>query len=69
VSRAEAQAAQIVIRKGEMIECITSGPGFAVSTQMIALEDAGVGETLRVKSLTSPTPMTAMAKARGLATF
>lgn len=63
------QSTQIVIRKGEMIECITGGPGFAVSTQMIALDDAGIGQSLRVKSLTSPVPMTAMAKARGLATF
>lgn len=61
--------AQIIIRKGDMVECITSGPGFAVSTQMIALDDAAVGQSLRVKSLTSPTPMTAVAKARGLATF
>lgn len=62
-------AAQIIIRKGDMIECVTSGPGFAVSTQMIALDDASVGQSLRVKSLTSPTPMTAMAKEPGLAVF
>jgi flagella basal body P-ring formation protein FlgA len=61
--------AAIVIRKGDVIECITTGQGFAVSTQMIALDDARIGQSLRVKSLTSPTPMTAMAKARGLAMF
>jgi hypothetical protein len=36
---------------------------------MIALNDARIGQSLRVKSLTSATPMTAMAKARGLAIF
>ena len=59
--------ADIVIRKGAVIDCITNGPGFAVSAQMIALDDARIGQSLRVKSLTSATPMTAMAKARGLA--
>lgn len=63
------KVAQIIIRKGDMVDCITSGPGFAVSTQMIALDDAAAGQSLRVKSLTSPTSMTAVAKARGLATF
>jgi flagella basal body P-ring formation protein FlgA len=63
------QRAERIIRKGDMIECITVGPGFALSTQMIALDDAAKGQTLRVKSLTSPTPMTAVAKSRGLATF
>lgn len=63
------ESAQIIIRKGDMIECITTGPGFAVSTQMIALDDASVGKSLRVKSLTSPVPMTAVAQARGVAAF
>lgn len=62
-------AAQIIIRKGDMVECITSGPGFAVSTQMIALDDAKVGQNLRVKSLTSPTSMHAIAIARGRASL
>ena len=63
------KSVQIIIRKGDLIECITSGPGFAVSTQMTALDDASVGQSLRVKSMTSPVPLTAMAKSRGLAEF
>lgn len=63
------ETAQIVIRKGDMVECVSGGPGFAVSTQMIALDDAFVGQPLRVKSMTSAVPMTAIATARGLATF
>lgn len=63
------KSAHIVIRKGDMIECVTDGLGFAVSAQMIALDDASIGQSLRVKSLTSPAPMTAVAKKRGLAAF
>ena len=66
---ASGRSAQTIIRKGDMIECITHGSGFAVSTQMIALDDAGVGDSLRVKSLTSPVPMTAVAQSRGVAVF
>jgi flagella basal body P-ring formation protein FlgA len=69
VANAPHAGADIIIRKGDVIECITNGSGFAVSTQMIALDDARIGQSLRVKSLTSATPMTAMAKARGLAIF
>lgn len=68
----KAELAEIVIRKGEMVECVTDGRGFAVSTTMIALEDAIVGQAVRVKSVTNgktATTMTAVAKARGLASF
>jgi flagellar basal body P-ring formation protein FlgA len=62
-------AAEIVVRKGELVECVSGGPGFAVSTPMIALEDAGIGQPVRVKSPSSPIPITAMVKARGLVSF
>jgi flagellar basal body P-ring formation protein FlgA len=60
---------EIIVRKGEMVECVSGGPGFAVSTTMIALEDAGMGKPVRVKSLTSPVPITALVTARGLVSF
>lgn len=60
---------EIVIRKGEMVECVSDGPGFAVSTTMIALEDAAAGQPVRVKSLTSSTTMTAYVKSRGVVSF
>lgn len=63
------ERAEIVIRKGEMVECVSGGPGFVVSTSMIALEDAGVGEPVRVKSPSSPVPVTATVKGRGLVSF
>lgn len=60
---------EMVIRKGEMVECVSGGPGFAVSTMMLALDDAAAGQPVRVKSPTSPIIVTAMAKARGLVSF
>jgi flagellar basal body P-ring formation protein FlgA len=60
---------ETVIRKGELVECVSGGPGFAVSTMMLALDDAAAGQPVRVKSPTSPIIVTAMAKARGLVSF
>lgn len=68
----KAETADIVIRKGEMVECVSGGRGFAVSTTMIALEDAAVGQSVRVKSSThtgAASIMTAVATARGQASF
>lgn len=62
-----AENSQIVIRKGDLIECISGGPGFSVSTQLIAMDDARVGQSLRVKSPTSSVFLTAVAKSRGQA--
>jgi flagellar basal body P-ring formation protein FlgA len=62
-------AAEIIIRKGELVECVSGGPGFAVSIPMIALDNAGIGEPVRVKSQSSPIPITATVKARGLVSF
>ena len=66
---ASADVGIIIIRKGEMVECISGGPGFAVSTMMVAMDDAPAGGPVRVKSPTSPIIVTATAKARGLVSF
>ena len=68
-SSAAVGPAEIVVRKGELVECVSGGPGFAVSTSMIALEDAGIGQPVRVKSPSSPIPITATVKSRGLVSF
>jgi flagella basal body P-ring formation protein FlgA len=68
-SLAAAESGATVIRKGELVECVSQGPGFAVSTMMLALDDAAAGEPVRVKSPTSATVVTATAKARGLVSF
>jgi len=68
--RAASNAAEnspIVIRKGDLIECISGGAGFSVSTQLIAMDDARVGQSLRVKSPTSSMILTAVAKSLGQA--
>jgi flagellar basal body P-ring formation protein FlgA len=64
-----AENGETVIRKGEMVECVSGGPGFAVSTMMLALDDAAAGQSVRVKSPTSAIIITATAKARGLVSF
>jgi flagellar basal body P-ring formation protein FlgA len=64
-----AAPAEIVVHKGELVECVSGGPGFSVSTPMVALDNAGIGEPVRVKSQTSPIPITATVKARGLVSF
>ena len=60
------ESAEMVVRRGDMVECVSGGPGFAVSTMMVALADAAAGQPVRVKSPTSPIAITATAKARGL---
>ena len=60
---------EAVIRKGELVECVSGGPGFSVSTMMLALDDAAAGQSVRVKSPTSSIVVTATAKARGLVSF
>ena len=64
-----AEKGEIIIRKGDLIECISGGPGFSVSTQLVAMDDARIGQSLRVKSTTSSVILTAVAKSRGQATF
>jgi flagellar basal body P-ring formation protein FlgA len=66
---AASETGEIIVRKGEMVECVSGGPGFSVSVMMIALDDAGAGQAVRVKSLTSPIAVTATAKARGVVSF
>ncbi len=66
---AVADLREIIVRKGELVECVSGGPGFAVSTSMIAMDDAGVGQPVRVKSPSSPIPITATVTARGLVSF
>lgn len=63
------KATQIVVRKGDLVECISGGPGFSVSTLLVALEDAGFGDPVRVKDPSSPVIVTALVKARGIVSF
>ena len=60
---------EVLVRKGEMVECVDMGAGFAVSTSMIALEDGALGQAIRVKSSTSSAAITATVSARGVVSF
>lgn len=66
---AAAEIGGTVIRKGELVECLSSGPGFAVSTMMLALDNAAAGQPVRVKSPTSLIIVTATAQTRGVVSF
>lgn len=46
-------APEIVIRRGDVVELISSGDGFEVSTQGTAIEDGHAGKGIRVKSPTT----------------
>jgi flagellar basal body P-ring formation protein FlgA len=50
-TQAEA-ASEIIIRRGDGVEVISSGNGFEVSTSGTAMEDGSLGKGIRVKSST-----------------
>jgi flagellar basal body P-ring formation protein FlgA len=68
-AKAATELAIIAVRKGELVECISGGSGFAVSTNMVALEDAAIGQAVRVKSPTSPAAVVGTVTARGTVTL
>jgi flagellar basal body P-ring formation protein FlgA len=51
-TKAEA-ASEIIIRRGDAVELISSGDGFEVSTRGTAIEDGRLGKAIRVKSSTA----------------
>jgi flagellar basal body P-ring formation protein FlgA len=67
--KADSAQAEIFVHKGQMIEAVSEGHGFSVSTNMIAVEDGSAGQTIRVKSPLSPVQTTATVKARGVVSF
>jgi flagellar basal body P-ring formation protein FlgA len=52
VTKAET-ASDIIIRRGDAVELISSGDGFEVSTRGTAIEDGSIGKAIRVKSSTA----------------
>jgi flagellar basal body P-ring formation protein FlgA len=54
IQAANAEAAsEILIRRGDGVEMISSGDGFEVSTRGTAIEDGRLGKAIRVKSSTA----------------
>lgn len=64
VTKAETPA-EIIIRRGDAVELISSGDGFEVSARGTAIEDGRIGKTIRVKSPTGPSAITGIATASG----
>jgi flagellar basal body P-ring formation protein FlgA len=58
-------AAPIVVQKGDAVELTISGDSFDVSASAIALDDGATGKSIRVKTLTSRNPVTAVVKGAG----
>lgn len=48
-----AMRAEWVIRRGDAVELAAGGPGFAVTTTVIAMDEGAYGKALRVKSPSS----------------
>lgn len=62
----EAPAAKaITIRRGDPVDLVSHGEGFEVSTRAIAMEDAAIGQPVRVKSLTTAVISVGIAMAPG----
>lgn len=66
VQSAKAEAAsEIIIRRGDAVELISSGDGFEVSSRGTAIEDGRIGKAIRVKSPTGPLAITGIVTAGG----
>jgi flagellar basal body P-ring formation protein FlgA len=63
-ARTEA-VAETIIHRGDGVELISGGEGFEVSTNATAMEDGGIGKSIRVKSLTSGSTVVAKITAAG----
>jgi flagellar basal body P-ring formation protein FlgA len=56
-----------VVRRGNPVDLIYEGQGFAVSRPGMALEDGAVGQIIRVKTTSSAAPVSAMVGGDGKA--
>ena len=66
VQSAKAESpSDIIIRRGDAVEVISSGNGFEVSTSGTAMEDGSLGKGIRVKSSTGTTTMLGTVTAAG----
>jgi flagella basal body P-ring formation protein FlgA len=69
VSSAEqpaAVAAEILVRRGDLVELVVRGAGFSASAPGTALDEGVAGKTVRVKIPTSPTPVSAVVVGAGM---
>jgi len=68
VSSAESSGspAEILIRRGDLVELVVKGAGFSASAPGTALDEGAAGKTVRVKIPTSPMPVSAVVVRAGL---
>jgi flagellar basal body P-ring formation protein FlgA len=64
-----AEATTVLVRRGEAIELVYRGEGFAVSSIGVAQEDGGKGKAIRVKIPSSVQAVTAIVADVGLASL
>ncbi len=58
-------AAAPLVRRGDVVELIYEGEGFAATAPGTAMDDGAAGATIRVKTLTAAAPVTAMVSSTG----
>ncbi len=64
-----ADATTVLVRRGETVELVFRGEGFAVSSTAIAQDDGGKGQAIRVKMPTSTQGVTAIVVDVGVASL
>jgi flagella basal body P-ring formation protein FlgA len=63
-----ARAANAAVRRGENVTLTFAAPGVRIATSARALEDAAVGESIRLVNLSSNRTINATVTAQGAAT-
>jgi flagella basal body P-ring formation protein FlgA len=58
--------AEILVRRGDLVELVFKGAGFSASAPGTALDEGAAGKTVRVKIPTSPMPVSAIVVHAGL---
>ncbi len=61
-----ATLSEMLVRRGETVEMVSSGEGYEVSTNAVALENGSLGAAIRVKSPTGGLVSVVTVTARGL---
>lgn len=68
VSMAE-QTSELAVKRGDVVELISRGSGFSVSSTGVALDEGATGKAIRVKMPTSSAPVRAIITGPGAASI
>lgn len=58
--------AEVLVRRGDLVELVVRGAGFSASAPGTALDEGAAGRTVRVKIPTSATPVSAVVVGAGM---